>query len=160
MWWRREDKHDYWCASAYLVNKTMLKPVLDGIFEDLGNGWQGVSVVAGHGGTSVPGTKVVKEPCSPAHCCSPTQGEFPPPCVRAARGYQSDHYLFGLAYGRSFMIALPLVTTAQGGNTSTLHQEHVSLHQGAFHRINKCLNDAAKGVVLVPSYVNTLCRFK
>ena len=57
------------------------------------------------------------------------------PCSQAPRGYQSDHYLFSLALGHTYMISLPLVTTASSGNSSTLHQDHVALHVGAFHRV-------------------------
>jgi GR25 family glycosyltransferase involved in LPS biosynthesis len=156
LWWRREDRHDYWCAGAYLVNKTMLRPILQTIISDLQNGWQGVSIVAGFGGMTPRGAK---ETCVPASCCPPHAAEYPPPCVKAPRGFQSDHYLFSLTLGKTHMISLPLITTASSGNSSTLHQDHVAMHVGAFHRINKCLDDIAKGTVPVPSYVNTQCSF-
>jgi hypothetical protein len=56
-------------------------------------------------------------------------------CHQAPRGYQSDHYLFSLALGHTYMISVPLITTASSGNSSTLHQDHVALHVGAFHRV-------------------------
>ena len=112
LWTRREDKHDYWCAGAYLVNKTMLRPLLDGIVQDLDNGWRGLNIIAGFGGMTPRG---VRETCTPSHCC-PRVGkewlpEYPTPCVKAPRGYQSDHYLFSIALGNSYMIGLPLITT-------------------------------------------------
>ena len=49
--------------------------------------------------------------------------------------------------------------TASSGNSSTLHQDHVALHVGAFHRINKCIEEVNSGAVPVPTYVNKQCRY-
>ena len=78
------------------------------------------------------------KPCMPSRCCS-SKGIFSSasPCISAPRGYQSDHFLFRIAMGRTYMITVPLITSAAAGNISTLHQEHVSLHHGAFSRINR-----------------------
>jgi hypothetical protein len=78
-------------------------------------------------------------------------------CVKAPRGYQSDHYIFSLAQGRTYMLTVPLVSSASLGNSSTLHQEHVSIHQGAFNRINSCINDMKAGKARFPPFVNTNC---
>ena len=82
-------------------------------------------------------------PCFPRNCCPPkvkiTPNFIPvPPCINAPRGYQSDHFLFRLALDRTYMSTVQLFTSAVSSNVSTLHQEHVSLHQGAFNRINRC----------------------
>ena len=95
LWWLRQDKHDYWCAGAYLVNKTMLKPVIDRIVEPLGNGWLGVNIIAGFGGMTPRGER---ETCTPAYCC-PKVGktwlpEYPPPCVKVR---PSKHCFLGWA---------------------------------------------------------------
>jgi hypothetical protein len=65
-----------------------------------------------------------------------------PPCVNAPRGYQSDHFIFSIATGKTYISTVQLFTSAASGNTSTLHQDHVSLHRGAFNRINRfvCLS--------------------
>ena len=62
-----------------------------------------------------------------------------PPCVNAPRGYQSDHFIFRIAAGRTYISTVQLFTSAAAGNISTLHQGHVSLHHGAFNRINRCV---------------------
>lgn len=35
LWVKRKDKDDYWCAGAYIINKPVLKPFIDAIFNDL-----------------------------------------------------------------------------------------------------------------------------
>ena len=79
-----------------------------------------------------------EKPCIPKRCCS-SKGIFSTvsPCISAPRGFQSDHYLFRIAIGRTYMITVPIITSGAAGNVSTLHQEHVSLHHRAFSRIDR-----------------------
>jgi hypothetical protein len=39
IWLLRKDE-DFWCAGAYIINKSVLKPLIDKILYDLENGWQ------------------------------------------------------------------------------------------------------------------------
>ena len=58
-------------------------------------------------------------------------------CINAPRGYQSDHFLFRLSLGRTYIMTVPLFTSASTGNVSTFHQDHVAVHKLAFNRINR-----------------------
>jgi hypothetical protein len=94
--------------------------VIDKILYDLDNGWQGVSIVAGY----------LQQPCVPSYCCTGNDIKIlKSSCVNAPRGYQSDHFLFSLLPGRTYMMKLPLITTeASHGYNSTLHQvRHLTL---------------------------------
>lgn len=46
------------------------------------------------------------------------------------------------------------------GNRSTLHQQHVGLHVGAFHRINSYLKEIKEGRVPGPSFMVTNCSYE
>ena len=57
------------------------------------------------------------------------------------------------------MATVPMVTGASYGNTSTLHQDHVSFHVGAFHRIDSQVGDMVSGVMSMPPYMNKNCIY-
>jgi len=46
MWTLRGD-HDFWCAGAYIINKEVMRPIVNGIVKGLGNGWVGHEIIAG-----------------------------------------------------------------------------------------------------------------
>ena len=150
LWWLRVEQ-DYWCAGAYLINKHILKPIIDTIFQNLENEWIGIAIIAGY-----------TNPCYPSHCCNQNtpRGLLNLPCIKAPRGYQSDHFIFNLAIGKTYMITLPLITTANSGNLSTLHQDHVAIHHGAFHRINNCIQDIIDNKIPIPLFINKKCQYK
>jgi len=79
-------------------------------------------------------------------------------CIFAARGYQADHYIFSLARRFTYMLTVPLVGGASVGNVSTLHQEHVTMHVGAFNRIDAIQTELHRGPPgALPSFVSTAC---
>jgi len=47
MWTLRGD-HDFWCAGAYIINKEVMRPIVNGIVKGLGNGWIGHEIIAGN----------------------------------------------------------------------------------------------------------------
>jgi hypothetical protein len=129
IWQRRSFDRDFWCAGAYIVNKAKLRPKVDSIISNLSNGWTGMSIIAGY----------QSNPCFPFHCCKGrNRGTFSyeAPCFNAPRGFQSDHFLFHLTQDSTYMIKVPVITNAPSSFNSTVHQDHVSLHQPAFNRIN------------------------
>ena len=77
-------------------------------------------------------------------------------CIFAARGYQADHYIFSLARRLTFILSVPLVAGAGVGNVSTLHQEHVSMHVGAFARIDAIQRELQAGALL-PAFAKRTC---
>jgi len=81
-------------------------------------------------------------------------------CIFAARGYQADHYIFSLARRLTYILSVPLVAGAGVGNVSTLHQEHVSMHVGAFARIDAIQRELQAGAAL-PAFAKRTCsRFE
>lgn len=150
LWVRRKDRDDYWCAGAYIINKAIWKRYIDEIMVPLSEQWYGIHLIAGY----------EKPECTPALCCE--NGVFRTDnfiCIRAARGYASDNYLYNIPYGNSHMLTVPIVTGGAYGNTSTLHQDHVSYHVGAFHRINTLVQEMVTGASPMPSFMNKLCMF-
>mmetsp|Transcript_30316 Transcript_30316/g.43356 ORF Transcript_30316/g.43356 Transcript_30316/m.43356 type:complete len:164 (-) Transcript_30316:1961-2452(-) len=109
-----------------------------------------VNVVAGY-----------QSPCWPKFCCRGTKlhSGNGTACVHAARGYQADHYIYSLAYDETYMLTVPIVTGATYGNTSTLHQDHVSFHVAAFNRINSIVTDMVHNDKLRPTFLNKHCMF-
>ncbi len=138
VWVKRVPKDDYWCAGAYIINKLVLKPLIDGIMSTLADGTIQADIIAGYEG-----------PCWPKYCCSKSKFNTSlPGCVLAARGFQADHYVFSLVNGATYMLTVPMLTGSLIGNTSTLHQEHVHVHNSAFNRIRKILTTE----LLTPSF--------
>lgn len=78
-------------------------------------------------------------------------------CIFAARGYQADHYIFSLARRYTYMLTVPLVGGASVGNVSTLHQEHVSMHVGAFSRIDSIQTELHRGSANLPPWASSAC---
>ena len=71
------------------------------------NGWIGYHIIAGY-----------DKPCTPSYCCqlhNITGLAMKSPCLRAARGYQSDHYIFSLTEGLSYITNIPIVIGAATG---------------------------------------------
>lgn len=109
-------------------------------FENIGKFTVGGGGVSGGGGvgSSAPGTHKA--------------------CIFAARGYQADHYIFSLARRFTYMLTVPIVGGAGVGNVSTLHQDHVSMHVGAFARIDSIQSELQRGTL--PGFAGRDCSFK
>lgn len=148
-WVRRKDRDDYWCAGAYIINKAIFKPYIDSIMPPMDNNWFGVHLIAGY----------EKPECTPSICCEKGVFKTDHVCIRSARGYASDNYLFNIPYGNAYMLTVPIVTGGVFGNQSTLHQDHVSFHVSAFHRINSLVEEMRTGVSHMPSFMNKYCMF-
>ncbi len=150
LWVRRKDRDDYWCAGAYIINKAIWKKYIDHILVPINATLFGVHLIAGY----------EKPQCTPSMCCE--RGLFKtdnPICIRSARGYAADNFLFNIPYGHAYMLTVPIVTGAAYGNASTLHQDHVSFHVSAFHRINSLVHDMVTGVHPMPGFMNKHCMF-
>jgi len=84
-----------------------------------------------------------------------------PACVLAARGYQADHFVFELGRPYAYMITAPIIAGASStGNLSTLHQEHVSLHVGAFNRISTYQDEMRVGKIKAPDLLDMRCALQ
>ena len=161
-----------------------MKPFIDKILQEVSNGWTGISVIAAYTDPCFPSKCCRNGRCLAALAlCMPfvpmntsyvsfsfcwallltaSTGKFNHllnGCIKAPRGYQSDHFIFSIAQGRTYMITVPLITSASLGNSSTLHQDHVNMHHGAFNRINNCINDMRGGKAPFPNFVNTNCTY-
>lgn len=150
LWVRRKDRDDYWCAGAYIINKAIMKRLIDRIIAPVSPGWLGVHLIAGY----------EKPACTPQFCCK--GGEFvheDPICVKASRGYASDNFIYNIPYGNAYMLTVPIVTGGALGNSSSLHQDHVNYHVGAFHRINSLVLEMSTGAAPMPSFMNKYCAF-
>jgi hypothetical protein len=189
LWVKRVQKDDYWCAGGYIINKRVLKPFIDAILRPMhiNRGSALLNTITEHSGDNAaianrPLTQSVlnipphstqlvaniiagyESPCVPKHCCS-SAGKLlsliKPECVRAPRGYQSDHFLFSILFHDTYMLTVPIMTGSVYGNTSTFHQQHVGLHVSAFNRINTIVNE-----MILPDYddkrpvfLNRQCRY-
>lgn len=139
--WIRRSYHDLWCAGAYIIKKSILRPIIDELIKDyidMTTGWKGqvVSVIAAY-----------DKPCTPSYCCNGNILQVKSPCIRSARGYQSDAYIFSLVEGYSYMLKIPIFTGGRSGNISTLHQSHVSLHVESFAKINEITNEIRQRLI-------------
>ncbi len=170
LWEERSDVTDFWCAGAYLINKEVLRPIIEQIVRRVTtSGWIAMRVIAGYD-------------CKPAYCCethNPDTGEknvlrnafdfvnktaytsrsnlLNPACVRAPRGFQADHYVFELARPHAYTFSIPLFrdSTLGVGNMSTVHQEQVQWHAPAFASIIEIQKELDAGQVELPSFVKS-----
>lgn len=152
--WHRSEKLIFWSTCAYMIDRAVMKPVIDKVVYEL-NGWQHYKVIAGISG-----------PCAPRECCingTDTRwgyyGTFvhSPPCVEAAYGYQADSFLYAMA--TTYMLGIPLISNGIGGHASTFHQDHVeSLHREAFKKQRQIINEMLSGKANPPEFAKSACR--
>ncbi len=175
LWEKRDDITDFWCAGAYLINKDVMKPIIDRIARQVtSNGWVAMSVIAGYN-------------CVPDYCCerwnpdTKLSNQFRSSfdynnktsytvksnllnnaCVRAPRGYQADHYIFELARPYAYTLSIPLFRDNKKGtgNISTVHQEKVQWHAPAFASIVNIQKELYSGEQPLPSFVSMCSRDK
>ena len=171
LWEQRSDITDFWCAGVYLINKEVLRPIINRITHKItANGWIGMSIIAGY-------------VCKPSYCCTQVDENDPMneastnkknkffggfdynnhsidfnklelnnACMLAPKGYQADHYIFELARPHAYTLAVPLFTGASTGDNSTLHQEQVRRHSVALDGIAAMQKELRAGDVPLPSF--------
>lgn len=171
LWVRRKDHDDYWCAGAYLLRTSVVRPLIDQLLQPVPDmpGMFTASIVAGY-----------SEPCYPKHCChklnitaasasiAANKGRnnvngnnkmiLSLPCIKAIRGFQSDTFVFSLFPQRTHMLTVPFISNSLEGNRSTVHQRHVDWHQAAFRRGRKLLYLMLSHRVPMPPFLNPDCR--
>lgn len=141
---------DYWSTCAYLIDRVVMKPIVNEVLYRHGS-WWALKVVAG-----------ITSPCVPRGCCgntSETSNIFynSPPCVYAPQGYQADSFLYSMT--QTQMINIPVIANGLGGNQSTFHQDHVEmLHRAAFRQQRGFINSLLKGETSPPSFIKAACR--
>jgi hypothetical protein len=135
------------CCSTTTVQMHPQEHGFGGGYENLGKFVIGGSTLVDTAATAAPGSSAPSSPLS-----STTHQA----CIFAARGYQADHYIFSLARRFTYMLSVPLVAGAGVGNVSTLHQEHVSMHVGAFARIDAIQRELHAGAAL-PTFAKRTC---
>eukprot|EP00607_Mallomonas_marina_P003912 CAMPEP_0182436526 /NCGR_PEP_ID=MMETSP1167-20130531/82032_1 /TAXON_ID=2988 /ORGANISM="Mallomonas Sp, Strain CCMP3275" /LENGTH=360 /DNA_ID=CAMNT_0024628791 /DNA_START=68 /DNA_END=1147 /DNA_ORIENTATION=- len=140
--------YDWWCAGAYIINKSAIKPLLDRILTKLPDGRLAMKIIAAYQHKS--------SLCVPQSCCHVNNNTLRSntACVLSPRGFSADHYIYSL--GRSYILSVPLITSGSLGNRSTLHQEHVDMHSKAFERMENIIDAMRKGFLLLPSFARQI----
>eukprot|EP01039_Chlorochromonas_danica_P005953 gene5953-6555_t len=138
---RRKDHDDYWCAGGYLIHIERLRQIVDGVlYRAAGGGGDHqqqfhAKVMAGY-----------ERPCMPKQCCDQNGHFLASPlrqgCILSPRGYTADHVIFTLSK-ETYMLTVPILLNAPHGNMSTVHSEHVTFHQPAFHRMRQLTDKMA-----------------
>jgi hypothetical protein len=152
---KRKSHDDYWCAGAYLINKARLQSIANKIlYKHKRYNYFEAKILTGY-----------DNPCHPRACCTGSAQDSissfnaAAPCVKAARGYAADNLIFTLSED-TYMLTVPIITSSVVGNVSTLHQQHVTFHQPAFHRMMEYTNRMARSSnPVVKSFINSRCRF-
>lgn len=143
---RHPVKFDFWSTCAYLIDRVVMKPVIDAV-ASYHHGWIDFKIVAG-----------INSPCVPAECCVHGEFKLKPPCVFAPRGYQADSFLYAMT--KTYALSIPVITNGLGTNQSTFHQDHVEmLHKKAFRRQRQYINELY-GEVKPPSFMKPACTVK
>jgi GR25 family glycosyltransferase involved in LPS biosynthesis len=148
IWAKKQAKKyfDYWSTCAYLIDRVVMKPIIDAVVKFENNGWISLKIVAG-----------INSPCVPKECCEAGTDNFilRPPCVWAPRGYQADSFLYAMT--STYVITVPIIANGLGGNQSTFHQDHVELlHRKAFRRQREYVNQLYK-TVKPPEFMKPAC---
>eukprot|EP00981_Chlorochromonas_danica_P007887 scaffold1898_cov169-Ochromonas_danica.AAC.1 len=121
---RRKDHDDYWCAGGYLIHIERLRQIVDGVlYRAAGGGGDHQQQFHAKNGHFL---------ASPLR-----QG-----CILSPRGYTADHVIFTLSK-ETYMLTVPILLNAPHGNMSTVHSEHVTFHQPAFHRMRQLTDKMA-----------------
>ena len=163
--WVKRENLDLWCAGAYIVNKEKIRPFMDAMMETMPDKRVLMKVIAAYGNMKENNRANLppdsgKLPCFPPQCCDASMSFIEVyPCQYGPRGYQADHLLYMI--GTTYYLAVPLITSASVGNRSTMHQEHVALHQIAFDRHYQYIKELKLGEnVHMPHFVKTSVQDK
>lgn len=143
--WMESFNLRYWSTCGYLIDREVMKPIIDEIIFEK-DGWLQFKIIAG-----------IQGPCAPSECC--VNGKFvqKPPCVWASFGYQADSFLYAMS--KTYMLSVPLITNGKGVAASTFHQEHVNMfHLAAFKKQRQLINEMLKGDVSPPPFAKPACK--
>lgn len=155
LWVKRNlNKFDYWSTCGYLIDRVVMKDVIDRVF-GIVNGWMSFKIIAG-----------ITSPCVPRECCyndNSSGGKIietfnhTTPCTYAPRGYQADSFLYAMT--TTYMMTIPLISFGVGGNESTFHQDHVAmLHQPSQHQQRQYIAKLLNREVPLPSFATPACN--
>lgn len=153
--WYRSEYLKYWSTCAYLINREVMRPIVNAIAYHQ-DGWQQFKLIAGISG-----------PCAPRECCingndsrwgywgKDVQFIAKPPCILSEKGLQADVYLY--AATKTYMLSVPLIANGIGGGVSTFHQDHVELlHRAAFKQQRQIINAMLSGKTKPPPFVRAM----
>lgn len=157
--------YDSWATKAYLVDREVLRPVIDALLQDVVvstpaqpyRRLQDVKVLAG-----------LASPCLPLQCCnassaesfsgSAVSGRFEDrlPCVLSKTGFQSERFLFHLA--PTYALNVPLFTANLNGLSSMLKGEALDASQwSALKRHREVINTFLEERLPLPSFATIGC---
>jgi hypothetical protein len=186
-WLPRKEKDDFWCAGAYLIHKkrflqlfpsssssssitpsSLSSSRLKTIHADNNNGGVKNSIYQKYSDRLFIANIVAgyqRPNCVPRECCNTTTNKLfsnyqnaSTFCIRSPRGFQADNYIFALAEENTYLLTIPLLVNTKVGNRSTLHQDHVEIHQLAFNRTKELIKEMfIGGKYPIPSFVNVNC---
>ena len=85
----------YWSTCAYLINKAVMRPIVDAILTTALSGWMDVKLIAGvarHGfGPAIPRHSPCERFVNKTWTNTP---DYKPPCVWSPKGYQADSFIY------------------------------------------------------------------
>ena len=152
LWHERFPKQpgSFWSTCAYLIDRKVMKGVLDTIIAPQAKPGQpfGLRIIAG-----------IRWECVPAYspcCLNPLNYTYSEvnPCVYAPKGFQADSFLY--ATTKSYVLNSPLIANGLGGNKSTFHQDHVeNIHFNAFLKQRTFINSMLRHTDTAATTVNT-----
>ena len=103
----------YWSTCAYLINKAVMRPIVDAILTTALGGWMDVKLIAGvarHGfGPAIPRHSPCERFVNNTWTNTP---DYKPPCVWSPKGYQADSFIYATTLVRfvSDSVCMPVLT--------------------------------------------------
>lgn len=146
--WQESLNLKFWSTCAYLIDRVVMKSVIDTVIFNDDKGWLNFKVIAG-----------IQGPCAPIECCTLDAKIFinKPPCVLASFGYQADSFLYAMT--KTYMLTVPLISSGKGVDSSTFHQEHVEMfHRPAFRKQRQIMNEMLSGRMDPPAFAKPACK--
>lgn len=156
MWYPRPVEFDMrhlpsFSTGAYIINREILKPIVDALIRTEEDGWTSYKMVAGS----------VLPKCRPSICCPypDKPNEFVaslPNCIWAPVGYQADSFLYAMA--KTYVYSIPMFLDGIGSDESTIHQAHViHQHRQSFRKIRDFIAQFMRKEVPLPHYIHMAC---
>lgn len=150
-------RNKYWSTGAYLINRAVLRPIIDALVRPLAphTNTYAIKIIA-----------AMKSPCMPinSECCKSVHKTantsvlmFDPSnsiCVHSPKGIGADYFLYALS--KTYVLGVPLVANSVGSESSTIHQQHVSSHLGAIGRMQEVRNMLLANKTLLPCFSRPL----